>query len=100
MVITSSVVEINWVSKWTYDCINSECPICRFSINESQSLNKISVGECGHGFHTKCLNEWFKQIGHNTNTKCTVCLKQWKKKYKKGINNTVFNFFPQNEQFE
>lgn len=91
MPIKSKIIEVNWVAKWTYKCLNSDCPICRSSINTSDK--KVVLGECGHGFHNDCLKEWFKQTG-NYERKCPVCFKIWKENRTKNKISRGFKFFP------
>lgn len=91
MPIKSKIMEINWVAKWTYNCLNRDCPICRSSIDTNDK--KIVLGECGHGFHNDCLKEWFKHTG-NYDRKCPVCFKIWKENKTKNKINRGFNFFP------
>ena len=71
--ITGNVKEINWVTSWQYKCINRECPICRSEL-EINSNNQVSIGTCGHGFHSKCLDDWYKQMNKKS---CPVCNKHW-----------------------
>lgn len=90
--ITGNIKEINWVTSWQYKCINRECPISRTPL-EIFSQDEISIGTCGHGFNTKCLNDWYRQM----NTKnCPVCNKKWiptnfvKKQFQKVNNNDIW----------
>ena len=58
--------KINLLTKKMYNLINSECPICRNSLNtcstNAESNDKIEsytvVGICGHGYHSDCINNW------------------------------------------
>lgn len=71
--ITCEIKEIHWVTSWKYTCRNSECPICRTEL-ETATKDNIVIGECGHGFHAKCLSDWHKQTHKKT---CPVCNKKW-----------------------
>ncbi|ADO67310.1 hypothetical protein crov277 [Cafeteria roenbergensis virus] len=74
--IKGNLKEIKWVTTWQYKCINRDCTICRESIESIESTKEIvSIGSCGHGFHTNCLNKWFTH--NNNSTKCPVCIKNW-----------------------
>lgn len=78
--IKGNLKEITWVTTWQFKCLNRECPICRSSI-EMNIETGISIGCCGHGFHTECLGNWFNQLNcHNLSTKCPVCNKPWSEK--------------------
>eukprot|EP00026_Physarum_polycephalum_P006226 Phypoly_transcript_06268.p1 GENE.Phypoly_transcript_06268~~Phypoly_transcript_06268.p1 ORF type:complete len:467 (+),score=58.16 Phypoly_transcript_06268:161-1561(+) len=47
---------------------DSNCPIC--SQNMFNSIQQITMMDCGHGIHKKCLSEYAK-----TNYKCPLCSK-------------------------
>jgi len=95
MALKSKVLEVNWVGKWTYNCLNRDCPVCRSSMDTTlDKKNNVILGECGHGFHNKCLTEWFKQIGH-IDKKCPVCFKKWKENNNTKKSNKGFSFFPE-----
>ena len=92
--ITGKVKDICWVISWQYDCLNHDCPICRSGIETSKE-NDLSIGSCGHGFHSKCIDDWFKQYNLGQK-KCPVCSNKWVNKlpapvkqynFKKVINN-------------
>jgi hypothetical protein len=51
------------LSLWTTDC-----PICKESLATGDS--KLA---CGHGFHEKCISEWFS---HDSNRICPICKNQ------------------------
>jgi len=96
MPLKAKITEINWVAKWTFNCINHECPICRNHV-ESSSIHggdKFCMGECGHGYHEDCLTKWFQQLG-NVEKKCPVCFNLWKElkvhQEKENIYNLKFN---------
>jgi hypothetical protein len=92
MPLKSTIKEINWVSKWTYNCLNKECPICRNHI-ESPSIHggdKFIMGECGHGYHEDCLSKWFHQLG-NVEKKCPVCFNRWKEMKLSKDDESIYN---------
>jgi hypothetical protein len=92
MPLKAIVKEINWVSKWTYNCLNKECPICRNHI-ESPSIHggdKFIMSECGHGYHEDCLSKWFQQLG-NVEKKCPVCFNHWKEMKLSKNDESIFN---------
>lgn len=70
--IKGVVKDIKWVISWEYNCINSDCPICR---NNLESSRNVSINSCGHGFHQNCISQWFTQL--NSHKKCPVCNKDF-----------------------
>lgn len=79
--ITCDVKEIHWVTSWKYSCLNRECPICRTEL-ETESKDCVIIGNCGHGFHSKCISDWHKQMHKKT---CPVCNKNWVSKYSNNL---------------
>ena len=70
-VINSTVFCTKNINKYK----NDDCTICRQSLNDdsiySKEQNKcstITTGNCGHSFHTECIEPWLKQYN-----KCPIC---------------------------
>lgn len=62
------ILNINLVATWDYETNNKEC-VCNRSLhlptvnqieNKNIYRNDITFGECGHGFHTECINSYLK----------------------------------------
>ena len=58
---------------------NSDCTICRCSINTNSSQNQekgidsiIVQNICGHSFHEECINPW-----KLNNNRCPICSADW-----------------------
>jgi hypothetical protein len=55
---------------------NTDCSICRLNLNyelmNTKEDNSITVGNCGHAFHSGCINAWLVQ-----NTPCPLCFETW-----------------------
>ena len=62
-----------------------ECPICFENANESN----ITTTNCGHRFHTKCIDTWLEE-----NYDCPMCRKLiCNKFYARYVRNPFFSFF-------
>ena len=50
---------------------SKECPICYEKVEGNALLmfGRIRLSDCGHNFHWKCFDEWYKS-GHYT---CPIC---------------------------
>lgn len=68
---TIDIKKINIVASWDYTSKNKEC-VCNRSLHlptvgqvEKQNIyrNDISFGECGHAYHTECINAYLKAYG-------------------------------------
>ncbi len=79
----SSFIKINHMNIITSsrynNILNSDCVICRKSINydsiyaiENNTESTIRSGQCGHGFHSECINPWLIN-----NKKCPICSSQF-----------------------
>ncbi len=74
---------IKVIGNWTYNLTkNTDCTICRCNLNsdsiyaqENDNHSVISIGMCGHCFHTECIGPWEKKNGH-----CPICSKKWQLK--------------------
>ena len=71
--------KLNILSSWGYNLHkNTECTICRNSLNEKSLYNQnnsetcISEGMCCHAFHIECIKLWT-----NTNNRCPLCFTKW-----------------------
>jgi len=62
---------IDLVGCWNYASKNTEC-VCNRSLqlptatqieNKNIYRNDIVFGECGHGFHTECINSYTRTYG-------------------------------------
>lgn len=50
---------------------NEECSVC---LEEIENKNRAFLEECGHSFHTKCLNSWINNSPFNMPTYlCPLC---------------------------
>jgi hypothetical protein len=65
---TINVTDLELVASWNYNSKNKEC-VCNRSIHlptanqvEKKNIyrNDITFGECGHAFHTECINSYLK----------------------------------------
>ena len=73
---------IKILSMWCYDLkSNQECTICRCNLNSNSIYadakgvdSSINTGNCGHTFHSECINSWIK-----TNNVCPICFTKWNK---------------------
>lgn len=70
---------------WKYDFpqnTGGKCQICRRSImapsyediNNRNLVSKITIGKCGHAFHSECINNYCKK-----NVSCPIDFTQWEK---------------------
>lgn len=75
MSISIKVLDINWVVGSKINCTNTDCPICRNNLETSI----VILGQCGHGFHSKCLDTWFQQVNLGSK-KCPLCNQVFKEK--------------------
>ena len=66
MSIPFEIESVKFVGDWNYIAINSVCSICNTSLyqpaleknNKINANYSISVGECKHAFHRKCLKKF------------------------------------------
>lgn len=65
---TIDIQHIDIVSSWDYISKNKEC-VCNRSLHlptvnqiENRNIyrNDITFGECGHAYHTECINSYLK----------------------------------------
>lgn len=69
---------INILSKSEYVFeLNTDCTICRCNLNDSSISNNnkelnITKGQCGHAFHTECINPWLNRV-----KVCPICICNW-----------------------
>ena len=72
-----TIKKINLICKSVYNIKSDTCVICRCNINEIVDENMkellLSVGECGHVFHSCCITKWAV-----LNNKCPLCNERWK----------------------
>ncbi|KAK4376110.1 hypothetical protein RND71_006787 [Anisodus tanguticus] len=47
-------------------CVINECPICLGEFEQGEKLRILP--RCSHGFHVKCIDEWF--LSHSS---CPIC---------------------------
>jgi hypothetical protein len=68
---TIKVNDINLIATWNYTSVHSEC-VCKRSLhlptvnqveNKNIYRNDIVFGECGHGMHSECLDNYMKVYG-------------------------------------
>ena len=75
-----TINKINIISSLKYISQNTDCTICRESINNDSiyaqsegTRSTIETGLCGHSFHKECILPWLKQ-----NNKCPICINLFK----------------------
>ena len=81
---------INLVCDWNYNCINTECEICKKSIYEEPPIKGDKVrntvnthivkGECSHAFHRNCIKTHIKK-----NITCPACPEGTQYKFKQSL---------------
>lgn len=73
----------------------NDCPICQMPLKETESK---SILQCGHLYHTQCLNEYeaFNNINHNNHFgKCSLCREDYHYKLGKfAFNENYFDEIP------
>jgi hypothetical protein len=74
-----TINNIKILSNWKFNIKNSDCTICRCSLNtnsiykqKNQSESKIVKGVCGHSFHYECIKPWVDK-----NKYCPICCNNW-----------------------
>ena len=73
--IPFEIESINFIGDWNYVATNSICTICNTSLYKSAPENDnknfvnfaISMGDCKHAFHRKCIKKFSR-----TDKKCPV----------------------------
>ena len=75
-----TINKINIICSTSYISLNTDCTICRESINNDSiyaqsegTRSNIDIGICGHSFHKECISPWLKN-----NNKCPICIKLFK----------------------
>lgn len=70
---------VKLVAVWGYNIPVSDCIICRSNIQlsslnyqEKGIVSNISIGVCGHAFHTDCITPWIENNYH-----CPICANKW-----------------------
>lgn len=62
------ITDLDVIASWKYNSKNSDC-VCNRSLQLPMSTqinkkkiysNNIVFGECGHAFHTECINAYLK----------------------------------------
>ncbi|ULY68570.1 hypothetical protein [Chlorella virus XW01] len=74
------VVETNLIFSKFYNLTkNTNCPYCRCSLMESSTEyyetgkhSKVSLGACGHAYHSECINKWLTKSND-----CPICREKW-----------------------
>lgn len=67
---------------------NIECVICKKSLLESpydilldntqiSELTDLTVGKCGHMFHSYCIDKWFDSLQYNETRCCPLDKVEW-----------------------
>lgn len=75
-----SIKKINIFSSWVFNLPkNTECTICRCSLNTSSLYNQekgldsyVVSGICQHSFHHECIKPWVDK-----NKLCPICFQKW-----------------------
>ena len=75
-----SIKKINIFSSWVFNLPkNTECTICRCSLNCSSLYNQekgldsyVVSGICQHSFHHECIKPWVDK-----NKLCPICFQKW-----------------------
>jgi len=86
-------------AKCTLDILSDICAICRENVLDkcikcSNSNNQcISVlGECNHGYHLCCINNWTSSIAY-TSHNCPMCNQRWNiKRRSSNCDNKKYNY--------
>ena len=64
-------VTLDITSQKYVNIINKDCKECSICYEDFNNESSVSLLNCGHYFHTKCIKKW----GNRNNT-CPVCRKE------------------------
>jgi hypothetical protein len=74
------IKNIHMVASWGYNVRATDCTICRCNLNlpsltyqDNGIDSNISIGVCGHTFHTDCIQSWINM----NNTNCPLGCNNW-----------------------
>lgn len=92
------IKSLNVSGAWKYDFpqnTNDSCQICRKhimapsydDIQKKETISKISIGKCGHAYHSSCINKFCK-----TNVSCPIDYTPWE--LSKELESTKLFFRP------
>ncbi len=71
------------VTIWRWDTASENCAICRSGIMDAclrcqaeggNTECLVVWGDCGHSYHSCCMNQWLKQTGPG---RCPLCQSEW-----------------------
>ena len=85
------------VAAYSYNVQNDLCGICRKNLMEPSGTQRTNgdthstQGECGHAFHTKCINKWLQPTGGEG--VCPTCRTNWVLSNKTIANTSRFTQF-------
>lgn len=90
--VSFDIKKITLVGTWEYDCENKDCPLChqylmlptQKSIEKRTIVSAIDIGECNHGYHSECINDWINK----NNVVCVLCDTPWKSM--KNVSSSVY----------
>lgn len=75
---TLEIKKLKMVAKWKYSAENDVCRLCNKDLTlgtvKKRSVNSnVEIGDCRHGIHTECLNNWLEE----GNISCPICKTPW-----------------------
>ena len=83
-----TLTKIEMVGSWTVNIDTTDCGICKSNIKEAcldcisidadVSNCTVSEGNCGHHFHTHCIQRWVNTAsGGQNHQNCPSCQVTW-----------------------
>lgn len=91
------VVEFSPVGTYRFNVANDSCGICRNNLmapsgtQEETEDNHSTMGECGHAYHTKCINQWLRKT--NGQGICPSCRTPWNLSKNTTLDTRTFSAF-------
>ncbi len=95
MPLNIKLKQLNCDGVWNYNFIkdnDAKCQICRKSLmapsyedlNNKKLISRISLGKCGHAYHSTCINTYCKK-----NVSCPIDFTTWSQLKELESNNTM-----------